>query len=135
MWSNFRQELQHYTKQLVKDTAAHVQDLKRIPNPPTASESREWKLKRERLTEDFTTALNDFQQAQRNAIQKEKESLQRGRASSGFGLGLEPPTSGSNLIELQDSRQQKFQYLEDEANVQMLEEQERGIRRLEVSFY
>lgn len=49
-----------------------------------------------------------------------------------FILLLEPPSTGSNLIELQDSRQQQMQHLEDEVNLQMLEEQERGIQQLEV---
>jgi len=83
-----RQDLQHYTKQLVKDTAAHLEDLKNIPNPSSPSESRQRKLQKERMTDEFTAALNLFQQAQVNAMKRQKESLMRDRANSGMAFGL-----------------------------------------------
>ena len=46
-------------------------------------------MQRERLTNDFTTALNSFQRVQREAVAKERQSVQRVRtqSSSGFGSG------------------------------------------------
>ena len=44
-------------------------------------------MQRERLTNDFTTALNQFQRVQRDAVAKERESVQRVRNNSGRGGG------------------------------------------------
>ena len=41
-------------------------------------------MQRERLLNDFSSALNNFQEAQRNAAEKEKKSVARARAHSGF---------------------------------------------------
>jgi hypothetical protein len=46
---------------------------------------RQWKMQKERLTEEFTAALNQFQETQRIAARKEKEQMQRVRANSGLG--------------------------------------------------
>lgn len=40
---------------------------------------------RERLTNEFSEALKNFQVIQRTAAQKEKESVIRARANSGIG--------------------------------------------------
>lgn len=104
--------------------------------PATQSEQRQWKMQKERLTDEFATALNHFQQAQRNAIHKEKEIYQRKRADSGLNFGISEPGSkySDHLIELQDHntrQQQTQQMLEDEVNVQALEERANAIRQLE----
>lgn len=41
-------------------------------------------MQKERLMNEFTSALNNFQAAQRQAAEKEKASVARARASSGF---------------------------------------------------
>ena len=38
---------------------------------------RQWKLQRERLQEQFTKALDNFQRAQRSAAQKEKDAIKK----------------------------------------------------------
>lgn len=43
---------------------------------------RQQKLQRERLMNDFSAALNNFQVVQRRAAEKEKESVARARAGS-----------------------------------------------------
>lgn len=96
-------------------------------------------MQKERLTDEFTTALNHFQQAQRSAHQREKEILQRKRADSGLGYGLSDPGHkySDHLIELQDhnSKQQQTQeMLQDEMDLQALEEQAQAIRQLEVCY-
>jgi hypothetical protein len=45
-------------------------------------------MQKERLAEEFTTALNEFQDTQRLAYQKEREEVQRSRAHS---HGIPPP--------------------------------------------
>lgn len=43
---------------------------------------RQQKIQRERLMNDFSAALNNFQAVQRRAAEKEKESIARARAGS-----------------------------------------------------
>jgi len=58
---------------------------------------RQWKMQKERLADEFTTALNMFQATQRRAAQKEKEQMQRVRANSGLG----DPFGGMLITKLQ----------------------------------
>ena len=44
-------------------------------------------MQKERLMNEFTTALNNFQSAQRKAAEKEKASVARARAHSSSGTG------------------------------------------------
>ncbi|KAJ9576142.1 hypothetical protein L9F63_006964 [Diploptera punctata] len=125
-------QIQHYTQQLAKDTSANLKELNGLPLPASTSEQRQWKMQKERLADEFTTALNTFQATQRRAAQKEKEQMQRVRANSGFGDPF-GRWSGRHeqLIELQDSTGQQDMQMMDEMNLQMLEEQEQAIRQLE----
>ena len=43
------------------------------------------KLQKEKLTEEFSNVLKNFQTAQRTAAEKERASLSRARAASGSG--------------------------------------------------
>ena len=79
-----RHQVTHYTGQLAKDTSKHLKDLSSISTGSvdgiaSQSEQRQWRLQRERLQDDFTTALNKFQAAQRLAAQKEKEVIKKTR--------------------------------------------------------
>ncbi|XP_063239442.1 syntaxin-12 [Bacillus rossius redtenbacheri] len=133
-------QIQHYTQQLAKDTSANLKDLSSLPAPASSSEQRQWKMQKERLADEFTSALNTFQATQRRAAQKEKEKMQRVRANSGLDdpfAGSRGPRFSDQLIELQDSRgpAQAQSQLDDELNLQMLEEQEQAIRQLESDIY
>nr|CAD7440901.1 unnamed protein product [Timema bartmani] len=130
-------QIQHYTQQLAKDTSANLKDLSSLPAPMSTSEQRQWKMQKERLADEFTSALNTFQATQRRAAQKEKDQMQRVRANSGlndpFANLSKAGRYTDQLIELQDSNtgsQQQDQMM-DEMNLQLLEEQEQGIRQLE----
>lgn len=70
-------EIQHYTNQLAKDTNRMLKELNSIQIPNSQSDQRQQRMQRERLTNDFTTALNQFQRVQRDAVAKERESVQR----------------------------------------------------------
>lgn len=78
--------MQHYTNQLAKDTNEHLKDLstmfQNLGLP--SSEQRQYKILKERLTNDFSEALRNFQTTQRQAAQKERESVMRARAHSGL---------------------------------------------------
>ncbi|KAG9339189.1 hypothetical protein JZ751_024047 [Albula glossodonta] len=76
------QQIQHYTNQLAKETNRHLKDLGSLPPPVSPSEQRQQKLQRDRLMNEFSAALNNFQAVQRRAAEKEKESVARARAAS-----------------------------------------------------
>ncbi|KAM3615045.1 uncharacterized protein V6R79_022683 [Siganus canaliculatus] len=80
------QQLQHYTNQLAKETNRHLKELGSLPPPASPSEQRQQKLQKERLMNDFSAALNNFQVVQRRAAEKQRESVVRARAGS-KGLG------------------------------------------------
>ena len=82
----FRHQVQHYTNQLAKDTNKYIKDLAHAPATPTQSEQKQRRMHKERLMNEFSTALNNFQAAQRNAAEKEKASVKRARAASGLGV-------------------------------------------------
>ncbi|XP_018590046.1 syntaxin-12-like [Scleropages formosus] len=76
------QQAQHSTNQLAKETNRYLKDLGSLPLPPSPSEQRQQKIQKERLMNDFSAALNNFQVVQRRAAEKEKESVARARAGS-----------------------------------------------------
>ncbi|XP_047455798.1 syntaxin-12-like [Mugil cephalus] len=76
------QQLQHYTNQIAKETNRHLKELSSLPPALSPSEQRQQKLQKERLMNDFSAALNNFQVVQRRAAEKEKESMARARAGS-----------------------------------------------------
>ncbi|XP_043463324.1 syntaxin-7-like [Leptopilina heterotoma] len=129
-------QIQHYTQQLVKDTNVHLRDLATLASNSGSSspgEQRQRKMQKERLQDEFTSALNNFQAVQRNAASKERELVRKAKASAGLG----PPSERKQetLIELQDNRTQKQiqqQQMQEEHNLRMLEDQEANIRKLEI---
>ncbi|XP_043287015.1 syntaxin-12 [Venturia canescens] len=128
-------QIQHYTQQLSKDTHVHLRDLAALASNSSSSspgELRQRKMQKERLQDEYTSALNSFQAVQRLAASKEKEMVKSAKASAGIGTFGEKKQE--TLIELQDNRTQKQiqqQHLQDEQNLRMLEEQEASIRKLE----
>lgn len=124
-------QIQHYTGQLAKDTSKTLKDLGNISLP--SSEQRVLKLQRERLLNDFTTALNSFQTLQREAAQREKDEVKRVRSTSLLG----PPDGSKDALVVLDetksnfSSQRQMQLQEEEADLQALAERERAIRQLE----
>ncbi|KAK9300858.1 hypothetical protein QLX08_006567 [Tetragonisca angustula] len=128
-------QIQHYTQQLAKDTSVHLRDLAILANnsgSTSPGEQRQRKMQRERLQDEFTSALNSFQAVQRLAASKEKEMVRKAKANAGITPFGEKKQE--TLIELQDSRTQKQmqqQQLKEEQNLRMLEEQEASIRQLE----
>ncbi|XP_031846778.1 syntaxin 7 [Nomia melanderi] len=128
-------QIQHYTQQLAKDTSVHLRDLAIIATnsgSTSPGEQRQRKMLRERLHEEFTSALNSFQTVQRLAASKEKEMVRKAKANAGIAPFGEKKQE--TLIELQDSRTQKQmqqQQLKEEQNLRLLEEQEASIRQIE----
>jgi len=138
-------QIQHYTGQLAKDSAKHLKDLngavRAQRGAATTSEQRQRRLQFDSLQDDFTKALNSFQQVQTQAAQKEKDVIKKARINSGMLAG--PGGKSGNLINIDDdtsggasggqmSGQSKTQMLlEEEANLQELQEREKSIHQLE----
>lgn len=94
-------EVQHYTNQLAKDTNKMLKDLNSIP--PSYSDQKQQKMQKERLTGEFTSALNQFQRVQRDAAQKERDSYDKVR--TGSTGGFEDHSSDTLIGGFESSRQ------------------------------
>lgn len=82
-------EVQHYTNQLAKDTNKMLKDLNSIPPPFSPSDQKQQKIAKERLTSEFSSALNQFQRVQRDAAQREQAFYDKARAGSTSSAGYE----------------------------------------------
>lgn len=93
---------------------------------------------RDRLTNDFSEVLKNFQVIQRTAAQKEKESVIRARAASRHS---DEDGSSGTLIDLHGSsaamkssgqlQQQTQIQMEEEVDLEELREREKSIRKIE----
>ncbi|KAH0503113.1 Syntaxin-12 [Microtus ochrogaster] len=129
------QQLQHSTNQLAKETNELLKELGSLPLPLSASEQRQQRLQKERLMNDFSSALNNFQAVQRRVSEKEKESIARARAGS--RLSAEDRQREEQLVSF-DSHEEwnQMQSQEDEAaiteqDLELIKERETAIRQLE----
>jgi len=122
-------KITHYTGQLAKDTNEDLKELNKF----NLNDQRQLKLQREKLTSEFSSVLNSFQNIQRSAAQKEKEAL---KASSGTKTPfLEGPPSSQSRSQQQQQNQGQMQMfqdvLEDEQENEQLRLREQAIRQLE----
>uniref|UniRef100_A0AAY5EYV5 Syntaxin-7 n=1 Tax=Electrophorus electricus TaxID=8005 RepID=A0AAY5EYV5_ELEEL len=129
------QQMQHYTNQLAKETNKHLKDLGSLPQPISPSEQRQQKIQKDRLMNDFSAALNNFQAVQRRAAEKEKESVARARAGS--RLSAEDGGRDEQLVSFDnnDDLRQVVQQTEEaeitEEDLELIKERETNIRQLE----
>ncbi|XP_056142606.1 syntaxin-12-like [Lampris incognitus] len=130
------QQLQHYTNQLAKETNRHLKELGSLPSPPSPSEQRQQKIQKERLMNDFSAALNNFQVMQRRAAEKEKESVARARAGSRLmGDGCNVDEQLVTFAKEDDDWGQSQSQIEEpaitEEDLEIIRERETNIRQLE----
>ncbi|XP_012686970.1 syntaxin-12 [Clupea harengus] len=129
------QQSQHYTNQLAKETNKHLKDLGSLPLPISPSEQRQQKIQKDRLMNDFSAALNNFQAVQRRAAEKEKETVARARAGS--RLSAEDGGNDEQLVSFdnQDDWAQTTTQVEEMAitdeDLELIKERETNIRQLE----
>ncbi|XP_064186739.1 syntaxin-12-like isoform X1 [Anguilla rostrata] len=128
------QQLQHYTNQLAKETNKHLKDLGSLPLPLSPSEQRQQKLQKERLMNDFSAALNNFQVVQRRAAEKEKESVARARAGS--RLSADDGNRDEQLVSFDNddwgqTQSQEQEVAITEEDLELIKERETNIRQLE----
>lgn len=128
-------EIQHYTNQLAKDTTSYLKELAHFPQPASASDQRQRKMQNERLRSEFSDALNNFQTVQRTAAEKERASVHRARAHSGYGPMdfAEEKSSDDHLVNVGGGFSQTKQVLqmEEDVDLQLIHEREEAIMKLE----
>uniref|UniRef100_F7I342 Syntaxin-12 n=1 Tax=Callithrix jacchus TaxID=9483 RepID=F7I342_CALJA len=128
------QQLQHSTNQLAKETNELLKELGSLPLPLSASEQRQQRLQKERLMNDFSAALNNFQAVQRRVSEKEKESIARARAGSRLSvkrrnhLKCLSPCSHEEWNQMQS---QEDEVAITEQDLELIKERETAIRQLE----
>ncbi|XP_064605208.1 syntaxin-7-like isoform X2 [Liolophura sinensis] len=124
----------HYTNQLAKDANRDLKELMHLPNPPNSSEQRQRKMLKERLTDEFSNALKNFQTVQRTAAEKEKASISRARANSGlnkspFGFDDDERKSDDQLVGYSQTKQ--VLQMEEDVDLELIREREDAIKKLE----
>ncbi|XP_059363355.1 syntaxin-12-like [Carassius carassius] len=126
------QQMQHYTNQLAKETNRHLKDLGSLPQPQSPSEQRQQKIQKDRLMNDFSAALNNFQVVQRRAAERERESVARARAGS--RLQVDELSQDEQLVTFEKNEGWKMQTEEEpftEEDIELIKERETNIRQLE----
>nr|XP_046274016.1 syntaxin-12-like [Scatophagus argus]XP_046274017.1 syntaxin-12-like [Scatophagus argus]XP_046274018.1 syntaxin-12-like [Scatophagus argus] len=129
------QQIQHHTNQMAKETNKHLKELGSIPLPSSPSEQRQQKIQRDRLMNDFSAALNNFQAVQRLAAEKEKESVARVRAGS--RLSTEDSSWDEKLVSFDNQEEwgqitaQSDEVAITEEDLELIKERETNIRQLE----
>uniref|UniRef100_A0A3Q3WLK6 Syntaxin-12 n=1 Tax=Mola mola TaxID=94237 RepID=A0A3Q3WLK6_MOLML len=129
------QQIQHYTNQLAKETNKHLKEFGSIPLPLSPSEQRQQKIQRDRLMNDFSAALNNFQAVQRRAAEKEKETIARARAGS--RLSTEDCSRDEKLVSFDNQEDwgqmttQSDEMAITEEDLELIKERETNIRQLE----
>lgn len=134
-------QIMTYTHQLVSDTNNQLKEVEKC-------KERHLKIQRDRLVDDFTSALTSFQALQRKTVDIEKNAVRQARANN-YNIA-KPPGSNSNGSNGSNGSQNNKSFFEDnffnrkgsqnsqqqtqmqeEIDLQALEEQERAIRELE----
>ncbi|XP_071835899.1 syntaxin-7-like isoform X2 [Apostichopus japonicus] len=122
-------EKQHYTNQLAKDTNKMLKDLTAIPPSTNQSDSRQQRMQKDRLTNDFSDSLNQFQRVQRDAAKVERECVERARGTSDSVNPYEDDPSGQDPFSGgYDSTAQAQVQVED---MDALVERENQLKKLE----
>ncbi|XP_062395216.1 syntaxin-12 [Sardina pilchardus] len=131
------QQVQHYTNQLAKETNRHLKELGSLLPPHSPSEQRQQKIQKDRLMNDFSAALNNFQVVQRRAAEKERESVARARAGTGLTMedGFRKPDEQLVTFESNEERSLIQTQAEEmpvtEEDLEGIRERETNIRQLE----
>ncbi|NXM32806.1 STX12 protein, partial [Oxyruncus cristatus] len=128
------QQLQHSANRLAKETNEYLKELGSLPLPLSASEQRQQRLQKERLMNDFSAALNNFQAVQRRVSEKEKETVARARAGS--RISADERFREEQLVSFDSGEDwNQMQSQEDvaitEQDLELIKERETAIRQLE----
>nr|XP_022316969.1 syntaxin-7-like isoform X2 [Crassostrea virginica] len=125
-------QLTHHTNQVAKESNKLMKDLAHLTVP--GSEQSKWRMQRDRLTDEFSTALKNFQTIQRTAAEKERASVARARAQSGnYTKSPFDDDTGREDMNMTPGFSQTRQILqmEEDVDLDMLHEREAAIKQLE----
>nr|XP_009476189.1 PREDICTED: syntaxin-12 [Pelecanus crispus] len=125
------QQLQHSANCLAKETNEYLKELGSLPLPLSASEQRQQRLQKERLMNDFSAALNNFQAIQRRVSEKEKETVARARAGSRISFREEQLVSFDSGEDWNQMQSQEEDVAITEQDLELIKERETAIRQLE----
>ncbi|XP_009986216.1 PREDICTED: syntaxin-12 [Tauraco erythrolophus] len=125
------QQLQHSANRLAKETNEYLKELGSLPLPLSASEQRQQRLQKERLMNDFSAALNNFQAIQRRVSEKEKETVARARAGSRISADERKKNSFDSGEDWNQMQSQEEDVAITEQDLELIKERETAIRQLE----
>ncbi|XP_055686102.1 syntaxin-7 [Lutzomyia longipalpis] len=120
-------QIRTYTQQLITDTDNLLKDLNNCKD-------RHLKIQRDRLVDEFTSALTAFQVVQRKTVDFEKNAMRQARSTAIAKPPGSQNSSSSGPFEdnfVTGSRGQTQAQMQEDIDLQALEEQERTIRELE----
>lgn len=125
-------KLQHTTNLLARDTNRLIKDLTQLPHPANLSERRQRNFMRDRLTNDFSEALRNFQVVQ--CAIKAVEPVPKDRSVVGGGSSDKSHVL-IDLAQQQDgdggSQQLQEQLTQEQPNLEEVREREESVRKLE----
>ncbi|XP_056150688.1 syntaxin-7 [Lampris incognitus] len=122
------QQKQQQGNQLAKETDRLIKAFSSLPVGP---DQRQRKLQKERLVNDFSSALNSFQKTQRQVADREREFVARVRASSRVSTGQPEDSHGQGLPLQSESQMQAQTEAITEEDLMLIQERESAIRQLE----
>ncbi|XP_061901113.1 syntaxin-7-like isoform X2 [Entelurus aequoreus] len=122
------QQNQQQGNQLAKDTDRLIKAFSALP---VGVDQRQRKIQKERLLNDFSAALNNFQRTQRDAADKEREFVARVRASSRVSGGQPEAHYGNVTPFSSDVMVQDQAEAVTEDDLRLIQERESAIRQLE----
>lgn len=83
-------QTENHTNQLAKETNKQLKELnsyvRNSSGMNATNEERQYKIQKERLTNDLVKVLNKFRDVQKSTMQKQKESNERARANMNMNL-------------------------------------------------
>lgn len=124
--------LQHTTNLLARETNSLIKDLTQLPHPANPSERRQRNFMRDRLTNDFSEALRNFQVVQRAIKAVEPVSKDRSsERSSQVLIDLAQNQDGSATSVSSQQQQQQQQLEQSNLNIEELREREESVKKLE----
>ncbi|CAI9560265.1 unnamed protein product [Staurois parvus] len=132
--AELRHQLQQkiqFVNKLAKDTDVC---LKNFTSLPADSDQRQRKLQKDRLLNEFSSALTNFQKTQRQAAEKEKEFVARVRAGSRVSAGgADDGLRDGALVNWNTESQSQIMQEDDitEDDLRLIEERESAILQLE----
>ncbi|KAM4771760.1 syntaxin-7 [Rhinophrynus dorsalis] len=132
--AELRHQLQQkiqFVNKVAKDTDKCLKDFASLP---LESDQRQRKLQKDRLVNEFTSALTNFQKIQRQAAEKEKDFVARVRAGSRVSGGLPDDSNKEGTLVTWDNESQSQVLQEEEItedDLRLIEERETAIQQLE----